>query len=278
MNIIIETFKNLPAPAMYFAIAVIIFGLIVVILRIIKFIKSASRILNTKSFLRNPQGSVITPMQQTAINIGAINGEQMMSYTNSLATGIPRQELAQKLMEYYGIGPMGTSAATLLNWLQNEGHRVLFEPMRHAFVYEDEKTWKNTAKTVFSNSENAERSLEFLNNLNESIDTLIKEGFIKKRSDIEMISVLAWDLGRLVSIARCSYDCNYISKDEAWKYINTALSESRTAYNNWEDLALGYVVGRAMWGGNSLSFGGIIDITKKLLESEESPWKHVSLK
>lgn len=72
---------------------------------------------------------------------------------------------------------------------------------------------------------------------------------------------------------RCCFDVGYISDDEAWSYINNARQTSKEHYRSWKEFASGYVIGRAMWSGNTMSLTGIITIAQSLLDDEESPWK-----
>jgi hypothetical protein len=52
-----------------------------------------------------------------------------------------------------------------------------------------------------------------------------------------------------------------------------AAEQLQNEYTSWEDLCKGYLIGRAMWGGNGSDFSLINDIAKGLLENEKSPWK-----
>ena len=96
---------------------------------------------------------------------------------------------------------------------------------------------------------------------------------LKQPADLYQQSIAAWDMGRLVLVTRCCFDAGYISDEEAWHYIFNARHLSQKAYISWKDFASGYVIGRAMWSGNTMSLTGIIAITQGLLEDEESPWK-----
>lgn len=116
---------------------------------------------------------------------------------------------------------------------------------------------------------------EYISNLQESLGDLIGYDFIKLKqpADLYQQSIAAWDMGRLVLVTRCCFDAGYISDEEAWHYIFNARHLSQESYISWEDFASGYVIGRAMWSGNTMSLIGIIAITQGLLKDEESPWK-----
>ena len=112
--------------------------------------------------------------------------------------------------------------------------------------------------------------------MQESIDELVQEKFLKQQADLAQCSILAWDMGRLVLVTRCCFDAGYISDEEAWRYILNARQTSKEQYTSWDDFASGYVIGRAMWSGNNISLTGIISITQGLLADDESPWKQVA--
>lgn len=274
---VMEGFKMLPPYAMYIAIAIVVFMVGTIVFRIVGGIKKFSKIVNHPKYTKNPKGSNLTKEQQAGLNVGAINGEQTMYYIDSLATGDTQSSLAKNLMEYYGIGPLQTPAKQMLGWLYSEGHRGYFEAMKQDVNTMDKKAWKEKAKNLFE-KESKDKAVDFFGNLQESLDELVKQGVITSKDSVSGISAMAWDMGRLVNITRACYDCKYINEQEAWEFINGALAACRETYQNWNEFATGYVVGRAMWGGNSMSLGGIIEIAKGLEKDEQSPWKQVPLK
>jgi|GEM_PF-3860270 hypothetical protein len=63
--------------------------------------------------------------------------------------------------------------------------------------------------------------------------------------------LLAWDLCRMVYLARCGYLVGYLNEDEAWSWIRQAGDQLRDHYRSWRDLGEQYVVGRLYWGGEA---------------------------
>lgn len=197
-----------------------------------------------------------------AINIGAINAEQIGYYCDSLTTGSDVEDIKENLEDYYDITNR-ESALETLKWLYNEGHSVYFDKIKEAVSEEN-------AQFYCDNLESEETACieEYFFNLEDAVDDLIEE-------DLRRCSVVAWDMGRLVLVARCCFDAGYIFEEAAWRYINNARRTSKEHYNSWEEFARGYVIGRAMWSGSGITLNGIISIAQGLLEDEESPWKQI---
>lgn len=83
--------------------------------------------------------------------------------------------------------------------------------------------------------------------------------------------------GRLVLIARCCFECGYITEEKAWCYMEEAHKKCCAVYSDWKEFAAGYVIGRCMWGGMKQMPGGIMGIAEGLLRDRESPWQKVQL-
>ena len=279
MKNIIDGIFMLEKPAQYIVFAIVAFALLAIIIKIVKFIRKFSKILSNKKYRKNPDSSVLTQMQQSAINIGAINSEQTMYYADSLKTGDSKSAIASNLAQYYEISPDLTPAKEVLHWLCEEGHKIYFDAMKDDFAHSEHKEWIKKAEVLFAeDQEKLGKCIDFMNNLEASIPTLIAKGYINNRLDLEKISIAAWDMGRLVNITRCCLDCGYITKDEAWGFINTAYDESKKTYKDWKEFASGYIIGRAMWAGDNMMLNGIMGIASDLLNDADSPWIKSPLK
>ncbi len=227
--------------------------------------------LRNTQYRTNDKTNPLSRSEQTALNIGAINAEQVMCYSNSLETGLSRQDIDDSLSNYYEIYD-SESAYEVLDNMLNRGDRILFEAIK-GFVAGI--TTKIEASLL--NDKESVDAYSFINNLNESTNDLLNYAYIRKPNDFDNLDILAWDMGRLVLVARCAYELHYISKDDAWKYINTAYDKCHHSYSNWTEFSKGYVVGRAMRSGSNISLYGIMDISKGLLVDDNSPWKKYPL-
>lgn len=236
------------------------------------FFAKLKKILSSHKYRKNPEPENLSRERLAALNVGAINSEQTCYFCDSLTTGEQKSEIQGNLANFYGIVDHD-SAIDTLDWMLNRGHRVFFDIIKN--VYSDSS--KNIDYSALDENER-ESCEEYRSNLQDAIPTLSTNGYYKNESEIAGISIVAWDMGRLVMVTRSCYDCTYISKEEAWSYIEKAHEASKQAYPDWKEFAKGYVFGRAMWSGASVSLMGIMSISEGLLADEESPWKIVPLK
>jgi hypothetical protein len=63
-------------------------------------------------------------------------------------------------------------------------------------------------------------------------------------------SILAWDLCRLVAVARFGAAAGYLSEEAAWKWILDAAGQLRSAFTSWRALGENYAIGRGFWGSS----------------------------
>lgn len=239
---------------------------------VINIFKIISKLLDNKKYRKNPVPQNLSKDQFAAINIGAINAEQTGYYCDSLSTGSSAADIKQNLSNYYDITDRDTALETL-EWLFTSGHRVYFDLIKG--VVSGQETQIDGSEL---DEDDIDRIKEYASNLQGAMESLVGYDFIKVKqpADLYQKSIAAWDMGRLVLVTRCCFDVGYISDEEAWRYIFQARQLSQKTYSSWEELASGYVIGRAMWSGNTMSLTGIIGITQDLLGDQESPWKQCS--
>lgn len=118
----------------------------------------------------------------------------------------------------------------------------------------------------------------YINNLKQTLPELKKNGYADNISKLTRINTTAWDMGRMVNVARYSYDCGYITASQAWEYIFHAHEASASCYTDWASFGKAYIIGRAMWGGEGLSLSVMMDTVKELLKNAKSPWMLAPLK
>lgn len=236
------------------------------------FLKKMAKIISNKKYRRNPDEKVLAPEKYIALNVGAINAEQVMYYCDSIKTGADIVEIKKNCADYYGIVNREIALETL-DWLKNRGHRIFYEAIKEfasgrssaiddRILEEDEKS----------------KTYSYINNLKDSIGSLKEHGFIENRANLSSLSIVAWDMGRLILLSRCCYECGYLDEEETWDYIMSGNEKCKEHYLNWKELATGYIVGRSMWSGNNMALWGIMDIAKGLLKDEQSPWLKYTFK
>lgn len=113
-----------------------------------------------------------------------------------------------------------------------------------------------------------------IKNLKDTIADLQKNGYLGAHlKELEQIDATAWDMGRMVNVARYSYDLEYITEEEAWEYITYAFQESASCYNSFEEFGQAYIIARAMWAGQNTNLYGAMSTLELLINDENSPWK-----
>ena len=238
----------------------------------IGFLSKLLNAMSNKKYRRNPHAVELMPEQQRALNVGAINAEQTMCYCDSLETGCNRKMLKKSLLNYYGVRNREEALVTL-TWLSDRGHSVLFDAIKRFSAGMD-----CCIDDSHLEDEEKPNTYEYINHLKETADILEKKGCIHSKADFATCSIKAFDMGRLVLVARCSYDCGYITDTEAWEHIFSAYKKCQIIYNDWQELARGYIIGRSMQGGENITLGGIMGIADELLHDPESPWQKSSLR
>jgi hypothetical protein len=204
-------------------------------------------------YRKNPRKSPLSSAQQSALNIGAILSVRNRNYMDSIETGESKGEKIESMAEWWGVYSTDSAIETL-EWLFDEGHRVHYNG---SYLQPD--------------------VLSYDKNMNATLEVLIKNQIIADKSDLNNISILAWDMGRSVNVARWCFDCGYITKEKAWNYINRAHTYSKQIYNSWEEFSTGYIVGRAMWSGDPDIVEDVIYDVQSLLNDVNSPWKNTSI-
>ena len=228
--------------------------------------KMLSSIFDSNRYRRNPVPQNLTREQLAALSVGAINAEQTGAYWDSLPTGRDPKALGRDLADNYGIDDR-TSALETLDWLYGRGHRVFFEAVKGLASGTESQPCADGLE-----EEELPRLSECLSHLQEAAGDLMEEGFLTRRRDLCRHSIAAWDMGRLVLVARCCFDAGYLSEEEAWRYITAAQAACKKHYSTWRELACGYLIGRAMWSGAGTSLDGLMAIADGLLEDNGSPW------
>ncbi len=83
---------------------------------------------------------------------------------------------------------------------------------------------------------------------------LTAEGFAFARQFRTIVGkkgLRAWDLCRLINLARLGYALGYIGEEEAWKWIDESAAVLRDTCSSWMDLGNQFMLGRMFWGGNA---------------------------
>lgn len=80
-------------------------------------------------------------------------------------------------------------------------------------------------------------------------------------------STNAWDVCRLIVLAKWCYWVDYISLDEMWDFITEATKKTSKLNKDWKQYTISFLLGRTIHG---LELDTIIDETKELFYSKRS--------
>jgi Protein of unknown function (DUF1266) len=58
----------------------------------------------------------------------------------------------------------------------------------------------------------------------------------------------AWDMARLVHVARHAFHAGFLDESEAWSYIRPAARETQRHYPSWAEYGRRFARGRTRWG------------------------------
>ncbi|MEV0549366.1 DUF1266 domain-containing protein [Nocardia salmonicida] len=97
------------------------------------------------------------------------------------------------------------------------------------------------------------------------------------------IDATAWDLARLVFIARAACTAGYLTEDEAWEHMLTGLDRARQHYRNWRQFGDGFLTGAIFWAATQDLSAAKSQVAERrrmiagLHLRPSSPWRRVAL-
>jgi hypothetical protein len=261
------------------------------------FLKKLFQIVSGKKYRNCPDGAAADPVAQRALQAGLINSEQIMAYCDSFTTGLPHDALAEGLGSNWDINSPQEAAETLES-LSRYGHRFFYDIVFR--VYSDGVSGEERQKVlealiasgrygspemvsekiaaqgpsgekdlVFSALERAMEMLENLRSVFRLLEDKVNGSYSPKDYGA---GILAWDIGRLVTVARMSLDCKYIEQTEFNRILAHANKELLSNFSSWPQFAKSYIIGRASWAGQTMMLSGIIGIAEDLMTDTKSPW------
>ena len=214
--------------------------------------------------------STLTDEQYKKIAIGALYASQQGAYQNSIKTGIA-YELPKILGEWWGIENT-TDAKNELDYLLNKGFRYYFPFVWQAYQLDDPEKQDEIFQKNMTSQEDYDKVNIQLQNLIETYYELVEYKVISSKEDIKRYGVTGWDAGRICFLARACCEMCYISEAEAWEYIDKAYEMAHNEFSSWKELAMSYIIGRALWGGKKSYNSVMKDNAEELLTSDKSPW------
>lgn len=236
--------------------------------------------------LRWNNDSTLSNEQQHALSVGSImriaRGEVVNALTSNDDDAYLIADTIKNQWDVYD----HDSAIHTLDWLKNEGHRDIYIAVKQITETTEWYLAEDSIRTGLplminidtSDEEAAEgvmrRALSFYDNMKQII-RINKNSGEGPLSYPETIS--SWDYGRLVNMSCWSYECGYITEDEAWSYITYALEQVKKDYSSWSEYAETYLFGRKVWSIDDDLYDSMEEIVHLLLNADNSPWKRYSL-
>ena len=216
---------------------------------------------------------VLDPEQRFALATGAIltemNGQRHDCLLGDEPSGSLKRSMRETLADYWGVENR-EQLLEILHWLSEEGHRAEYEALA----------------AVLAEAHPIGDPLDLLSQ--EALAAMgpdEREVFRKQAAFIgehgrKHPSILAWDLCRLVSVARFGAAAGYLSETEAWKWILDAARELNAAFGSWRELGANYMAGRRYWAqeGNAEASTAFERTYAALVDerNEASPWNRIS--
>lgn len=146
------------------------------------------------------------------------------------------------------------------------------------------KGGRKTNDCFCEHAENEERSevdrqMNLIVSLNEHIFNMHNHFVFPFNVESLSRGIMAWDTSRLVVLTRMSYDKGFITKEQAWRFLNDAYDMAYINYQDWREYAIGYLIGSAMRRGNDIELQEkITGLAENALTNRESPWNMVKFK
>lgn len=259
--------------------------------------KKLLQIISGKKYRKCPDKTAIDMKTQRAFNAGLINSEQIMAYCDSYTTGLSHSNLAEGLGSYWGINSPEEATETLES-LRRYGHRFFYNIIYQVYIgrasgeenneifeallasgryglpeiLREQITAKGTCQENALFFADLEKAIEMMGNLRSVFRLLNDKVNGSYLPEDYNAGILAWDLGRLITVARMSLDSKFIGRDEFSQILEHVNNELRTNFSSWPQFAKSYIIGRACWAGQNMMLDGITGIAEDLMMDKNSPW------
>ena len=228
----------------------------------------------------NPDGG-IREEDIRVIFLGLLCAEENQCYCDTLSTGLKEKNLDAILSEHWGVIDRET-ALSQLDWLQTTGDRATYsEIFPYLFIEEGEIEYvtKMEKEVAFMElgkiNEKAERLALLIRCVKEMRAHIV---FPFNYNNLKR-GIVSWDAARLVVLARMSFDKGYLTKQQAWNFMYAAYDMVHLSYDNWREIAIGYVIGHFMDNRGDLeSMDRILDLAEDALTNRKSPWIDLKFK
>lgn len=151
---------------------------------------------------------------------------------------------------------------------------------------------KTTIKSVSQNGHNSDYMAQqsFFNQLSEK-QSLSYVNLVKQNQDSDAMiivnnykniqhqnGIIAWDLARVICLARWGAAVGFLTDDEAWEIIMNIAKSIQRLFSGWKEYAVSYFSGRQFWmedASDELT-NQLKSLFKKLINDQSGVWYKIN--
>lgn len=209
--------------------------------------------------IRRNNDAELTDEQNHILAFGAPLLVYNSENVNAIESQIDADAFKEQLKSWWNVTDKD-STLEIADWLLNEGH--------HADADESLSFVLEKGIECISDSDMDDDSK--MEDVCLIVEHMLEKGYCS--SEKLPSTALAWDLVRIVNLARWSYLCGYLNETDMWNLMSMAMHKAKDTFNSWEEYGLSFVFGRGVWHGDTDDCDTSYEIVSVLHEKEDSPW------
>lgn len=199
--------------------------------------------LKTLRINHNPLNLILNAKRKQGLRIGYMQAILENFCLNSIETGVPQQKVISLLANKYNCTD-SNSTYSLIEFLINEGDRISYAIQTPYLLSTDnlnefEKIIRERFFGVERFVQQGKNLYNFVKYAEERRDPIIW------LNDLER-GIIGCDMGLLVTVARAAHESGYISREEAWEYIEQANTSCANILRTPEEIDKSCLIGRAI--------------------------------
>lgn len=225
------------------------------------FFNNLGDLMDTEWEIHRKGNSMLTKEQNKLLALGAPLLVYNSENVDSIESRIDADSFREQLKSWWDITDKD-STFDIVNWLLHEGHH---DDADDALAKLHEKGLENISGQDEENSKMEDVCL--------IVEHMLEERYCTPENIPS--TAIAWDLVRLVNLARWAYLCGYVNQKEMWEIMQIAVNTAKDTFNSWNEYGLSFILGRGVWHGDTDDCDTAQEIITTLLSKDESPWKQI---
>jgi Protein of unknown function (DUF1266) len=121
--------------------------------------------------------------------------------------------------------------------------------------------WEITGRTIAQKHDKAVSVLAWLRDQGDRAEA---------RDPASSADLLAWDVARLVHVARRCRHARFLDQGEAWAFVLDGGGRARAGFTGWAEYAAAFLRGRELWAGEPDAL--LSSAVEQLLSDPQSIW------